>query len=283
VLQRMMSADSSKQSLKMWRVFNPAPFPGEDPKNPVERIAYAKGVEDAMRTLNPAGYAAHPLVAEDADEDYFLHLMSFRHIGQLWFGLMSEAYLAYLQRLDRQPTYDFVGNMLRYLQWQDGGRRGRRWILKSPAHVGNIEQLLKVHPKATFVYPRRDFLTVMASFCHTADSNLNGAILLSPEEIGTISLNAWRTEMQRFQATRDRLGDRLTITEMNYRDMLSDPIGSIRHILGVAGSPLTEQGEAEIRQWVADNPAGKHGVNTYTLDHYGLTERQVQDAFGEFE
>ena len=236
-----------------------------------------------MRTRNPTGYASHPLVAEDADEDYFMHVASFRHIGQLWFGVLSPGYLTYLQSLDRQPSYDYVTNLLRYLQWQDGGRRGRRWILKSPAHVGNVEQILAAHPRAVFVYPRRDFETVMASYCHTLESNLNGALEISGREIGAISMDAWRTEMKRFKATREKLGARLTLFELPYREMLADPIRSIGGILSMAGSPLTAQGEAEIRQWIADNPAGKHGINTYLVGQIWLTDRQVKDAFDEFE
>src|SRR5690606_6163617 len=44
VLQRMMSADPAMQSLKLWRLLNPAPFPGEAPGEPGGRLAFAEQV-----------------------------------------------------------------------------------------------------------------------------------------------------------------------------------------------------------------------------------------------
>jgi len=280
VLQRMMSADPAMQSLKFWRLLNPAPFPGEAASDPGGRLVFAEGVADAIRTGNPALHAAHPAVADDADEDWNLHHLTFQHVGHIYTGVPDPDYLAYLRTLPRLPTYRYVADLLRYLQWQDGGRRGRKWILKSPVHVGHLEEVLTFHPGATFVYPRRDFRTVVASFCNALEAAQQPHLTRSPAAIGRIALEYWVPEMHRFQQARARLGNRLKMIEVDYRDMLADPIRHIRTFYQQAGLALSDAGEAAIRAWIADNPAGKHGINQYSLERYELTEAMVDDAFG---
>lgn len=280
VLQRMMSADPAMQSLKLWRLLNPAPFPEErDGSNPSARMEFAEEITEAIRIHNPALHAAHPNVADDADEDWYLHHLTFQHVGQVYTGLPDLDYLAYLRIGSRQPSYLYVADLLRYLQWQDGGRRNRRWVLKSPVHIGNIEEILAAHPAATFVYPRRDFQTVVASFCYTLEVSLKPSLSLPPHDIGRITLDYWVEEMGRFQETRARLGERLKLIEVPYNDLLSDPITHIKGYFEQAGVAMTEAGEQAIRAWIADNPAGKHGINTYSLERYGLTPADIEQAF----
>src|SRR3546814_5295095 len=66
----------------------------------------------------------------------------------------------------------------------DGGRRGRRWVLKTPVHIGCLDALLTAHPRASFVYPRREFTTVVASFCHALEASANSTLAITPHKIG---------------------------------------------------------------------------------------------------
>jgi len=283
VLQRMLSADPAVQSLKLWKVLNPAPFADEQPENPEGRFAFAKQVADTTKTGNPLLFSAHPQFADDAEEDWFLHHLTFRHALNLCCGPFNREYLEYLRGQPRQPTYTYAGDLLRYLQWQDGGRRGRPWIMKSPAHIGYIEEILKVHPKATFVYPRRDFATVMASFCYTLEMSLTGVYPIDPRELGALSMDLWLHEMERFYDARRRLGDRLKLMEIPYLELLSDPIPHIGRIHRQAGRELDERGESAIEAWISNNPPNKHGKNVYSLDRYGLEKSTVEDAFAKFD
>lgn len=283
VLQRMISADPCKQALEFWRVLNPAPFPGEAHESPTARIAFAQAVEDETRRHNPLLFAAHPSLAREADEDWFIHQMTFQHVGNVFAGIVTPEYLAYLNSLPRLPGYRYVADVLRCLQWQDGGRCGRRWVLKSPIHMGCIEEMLAVHPGAVFVYPTRDLKTVMASYCHALQSSIGTSLAISPETIGSLSMAFWKAEMRRFHDARQRLGARLNLIEIPYKELMADPVEKICEIYRRAGDELAPDSERAIRSWIADNPAGKHGKNEYSLDTFGLTESMVEAAFSEFE
>ena len=283
VLQRMLSADPSMQNLALWRVLNPAPLPGEVPGEPVERRAIAKATEEAIRTYNPALFTAHPMIADEAEEDWFLHHLAFQHVGNVFWSLLSREYLTYLRTLPRLPTYRYVADLLRYLQWQDGGKRGRRWVLKTPVHIGCVDELLAVHPRATLIYPRREFTTVVASFCHALESSVGATLPITPQQIGELAMDFWPAEMRRFYETRRRLGSALNLMEVHYQDLLSDPIRHIRALYERAGTSLTAAGAQAIQSWLAHNPAGKHGRNVYELHRYGLSEHAVKSAFAEFD
>ena len=281
MFQRMMSANPEVQSLLMWKVMNPAPFPGEDLTGPVNRIAFAKAVEDHLRAEQPGLFAAHPMIADDAEEDWFLHHLSLQHVSS-YILAPSYEYLNYLRGLSRLPTYHYVADILRYLQWQDGGRRGRKWILKSPVHIGNIEEILACHPGAMFVYLMRDFETVVASNCNVTEEFVYKPNFrhYDPRDIGAITLDFWGEEMHRFREARLRLGSALNIVELPYQDVLRDPIRHIRHIFERSGNHLSTAGATSILNWIASNPQGKHGRSEYSLERYGLTGQMVEEKLG---
>lgn len=283
VLQRMISADPAMQNLALWRVLNPAPLPDELPGTPTARIAIAQATEDAIRVHNPALFTAHPMIAGEAEEDWFLHHLTFQHVGNVFWSLLSPEYLRYLRSLPRENTYRYVADLLRYLQWQDGGRRGRRWVLKTPVHIGCLDALLASHPRATFIYPRREFTTVVASFCHALESSVGTTLAITPRQIGELTMEFWTAEMSRFKEARQRLGDRLNLVEVHYQELLGEPIRHVRTLYQRAGTTLDERGEAAILCWLHDNPAGKHGRNVYQLERYDLDATSVAAAFAEFE
>lgn len=282
-LQRMMSADPNVQALYNWQTFNPAPFPGETLGDPSPRIAAARREAEKRKVENPALYAAHPFVAEDAEEDLWIHNLTYQQIANyVWAPL--QGYVDYLRTIPRINSYRYVADMYRFLQWQGGGSRGRPWLMKSPNHIGNIEEVLEVHPNTVFLYPQRDYKSVMASLCRLLELHHEVRMLpQDPHELGRVHLNFWSHELKRFKEARARLGDRLRILTMPYEDLLRDPMPYIREAYRMSGRELTPEGEAAIQTWRDQNPQGLHGKFEYEFERYGLTPQQIDDACGELE
>ena len=46
--------------------------------------------------------------------------------------------------------------------------------------------------------------------------------------------------------------------------------------------PYTDEEDAAIRRFRAENPKGKHGQHHYTLDEYGLDEDEVRERFRRY-
>lgn len=88
---------------------------------------------------------------------------------------------------DLAPAYAFEMHFLQHLQ--SGGRRGDRWVLKTPCHLMWLEALLKVVRDALFVRPTTVPASV-SSLMSTIRSAVSDAI--DPVAIGREQLDAWR-------------------------------------------------------------------------------------------
>jgi hypothetical protein len=123
----------------------------------------------------------------------------------------------------------------------------------------------------------------MASFCHALESSIAGVIDISPAKIGELAMDFWVDEMTRFFEARQRLGDKLQLMEINYQELLSNPIHHIRRLYDLADTSLSAESEQAILRWIGENPAGKHGKNIYSLEKYNLTSEQVDAEFSTFK
>jgi hypothetical protein len=57
----------------------------------------------------------------------------------------------------------------------------------------------------------------------------------------------------------------------------------VRRIYDYFRYPFDPRMEAGMQRWLAENPQGKHGKHRYDLAQFGLTEDQVQTAFGDYQ
>lgn len=278
--QRMLSADPNVQSLYTWQTLNPAPLPGEGPHDHHLRRGHALQLEEETRAHNADHFAAHAMLADDAEEDTLMHFMTFRSIQSFALAPANGDYIRWLRSQDRAATYAYIADCYRHLQWQGGGKKGRPWVMKSPQHMGCLDALLAAHPKATFIYLVRDYTSVFASTCRLFEVVYKDTFkALDPVALGRVQLDFWAHELQRLGEARRRLGDKLRLMELPYTDLIADPLGSARKAYAFAGLELTPEGERSIAAWVANNPQGKHGKHDYNITDYGVTTEQVAETF----
>ncbi|MDE0062267.1 MAG: sulfotransferase [Gammaproteobacteria bacterium] len=282
-MQRLLSAAPGTIALPLWMTQNPAPFPDEEPGNPAGRIAFARAIEEAQRANNPEFLASHERTAEQAEEDSDLLLFAIDYL-MVFIIHPSDALLDWLRERPRLPAYELQHMLLQYLQWQQGGRRGRRWILKNPGHIGQLDALSTVYPKATILHLHRDLRTVLPSYCQ-----LIRAIYLDlfddydPRRIGRQTLAYWGPEFRRHRAQREALRGRLNILDAPYRAVLEDAVGVAGAVFERAGMPITGQTEQALEQWQAENAQHRHGKPSYSMEEFGLDDEAILAAFGTFD
>jgi hypothetical protein len=241
----------------------------------------AEGYLNLVAMLTVTIRRAHAVLAEDADEDTLLHWMSCQSIHQFSLAPSAGEYVRGLRDFPQLPSYQFVADIYKYLQWQDGGKRKRRWVMKSPNHLGCLEEVLAVHPKASFIYLIRDYRAAFASMCKLMEVHYKNTFKdMQPEVLGSVLLEFWAREMRCHRQQRQRLGDRLRMLELDYRDLIADPLPSIGAAYQLAGMELTPAGETAIRHWLAQNPQGKYGKFEYDLARYGIRAEAIDDVFG---
>lgn len=280
-LQRVLSADPAVQRLDFWRTINPAPFPGEEPGNPRGRIEAAQLVEQTLATMFPGWMARHPMEALEPDEE--LHIMdgSFECVIS-WLFSRVPSYYAYISHCDPRPMYRHLHQQLQYLQWQDGGARGRPWIMKSPVHIGALPTLLETFPDAILVHCHRDLQKVIPSFASLIEEGRKiGSDRVDPVEIGRDMCEYWATSLDRYLVDRDRLPpDR--ILDFQFEEIRNDVLAVIRKIYDRAGRVLSAEAIAAFRDYEARRPEHHFGSYEYSAERYGYVPEQIDRRFAAY-
>jgi hypothetical protein len=280
-LQRVLAADPETQNMLYWRTTNPAPFPDEQPGQPTGRIEAAQAVEKMLAEQFPGWMARHPTEALEPDEE--LHLMqgSFECMIS-WLFARTPTYYAYIQQCDQRPMYRHLHAQMQYLQWQDGGARGRPWIMKSPVHTGALDVLLETFPDAVFVHCHRDVQKILPSIASLIEQARRiSSDAVDTKVLGDEMLDYWGTSVDRYLKVRAQLpADR--IMDVQFEEVVDDVVAVIRRIYARAGRELTADTAAILAEKERSQPAHHWGSYTYDAADYGYTPERINQRFAAY-
>jgi hypothetical protein len=102
-------------------------------------------------------------------------------------------------------------------------------------------------------------------------------------EIGREVTHRWTSGLERamqFRQSGPVAADRFV--DIHYRDLIRDPMASVRRIYTHFEIPLTEAAETRMRRFLAENPKDKHGAHRYTLSSFGLEPDDLIPRFKSY-
>jgi hypothetical protein len=279
-LHRALASGPQFQRLLLWQALFPAPWgpPGTDPD---PRVTITEQQLDALRARFPEMMAVHPVDAQAPEEEVLLLQLSFRTVGSPWV-CHGYSFIDWVVGQDQAPAYADLRRALQYLQWQDGGRRGRPWVLKAPIHLHALDTVLATFPKATVVHCHRDPHEVVPSTAQMQEvfHVTYGADHVGLEQLGRnalLSAHSWESNLaQRRNVDPDR------ILDVDYAEICSDVGAVVTRILASRGEHAGTEMLAAIDGWEEENPQYRHGRSTYSLERYGLTPNQIDEAFSTY-
>jgi hypothetical protein len=289
-MQRMLSAAPEVQKLYLWRMLNPAPIPnavggGIDARIDVVKAGESVG-SDSMEA-NADVMAGHEMTVMQVDEDTFLYDFT---LDQSIAGVM--AYAPYFtdnewaegapERESDLEGYRYARTVLKYLQWQDGGARGRPWILKAIPHLGHLDALLTCYPNATLIQTHRDPLIAVPSIAKVMHNLYDLSADVDKKFIGEAMLRWCRNLTERALDARDRLQLDARIYDVRYEDIRTNAMSVMRQAYHHADRELTQQAEEAMLGWEQDNEQGKRGAHTYSLEEFGLDDAQVKSELSDY-
>ena len=253
-LHRLLSCDPDHRAPRMWEVAYPPPAE-PDLRGDAgyltgdARIARATA---ALRTLHraaPALERLHPMAAGLAEECFGLLETSLLSHSFMFYADVS-SYLDWLDTRDEEDwraAYDIYAAQLRLLHWW---YPGRRWVLKSPVHLWNLDVLLHTFPLATVIQLHRDPANATHSFrslltayrqvmCKTADPVAIGAEVA---RYTCAALERAVTARRRFDASR--------FIDLEFADLISDPMTCVQAIYARIGAWLTPAAAAAMGRFM---------------------------------
>jgi Sulfotransferase family len=289
LLQRLLAADSRFHCAYGWEVVEAAPRLDHQFNDVDPRIAISEAREAKSRELAPDLFVIHPMYAREAEEEIvFLADAFLSHVPES--GAHLPHYRSWLDEQDFTPAYDYLHRMLQFLQWQKRQRLSarhwspKRWVLKSPAHLGYLDVLRAQFGDVHVVHMHRDPRATISSGA-SLNSTLHAmhADSVDRQRVGAQWLQRMGWTNDRAMAVRDgwaseKGGESARVTDISFDDAVADPIGQVARVYDAVDLPLTIEAETAMRLWLKERPR-EAARPAYALGDYGLSPAQVDERF----
>ncbi|HMI89146.1 MAG TPA: sulfotransferase [Polyangiaceae bacterium] len=280
ILYSIIAEDPAHRSPASWEIADPLPPPERATYDRDERIARTDRELDQFRKLVPGIDSIHPMGARLPQECLVIMAYDF-HSLQFELCFNTTSYESWYLAQDLRPTYRFHREFLQVL----GARApGDRWVLKSPQHLASLDALLSEYPDALIVQTHRDPVKVLPSV-----SSLHYALraatsdALDPCAIGREQSRLWLESLSRAVKARDRLPQHAAqFIDVQFQDILRDPMAVVRRIYRHFEMPLTGEAERRMTTFIAANPRDKHGTHRYTAAMFGLDADEIRREFDDY-
>ena len=276
---RLLAADPNHTAMLWWEGRYPAMLNGESKGDPRERMNLGKAEVEAVMQASPEALTIHPWDYKGADEEILLleHTF-FSTVPESFMRLPS--YSKWVESQDHIHAYAQLKIMLQYLQWQNPGRESKRWVLKSPHHLGFIDKLLEVFPDAKVIQTHRDPHKTVPSFCSMC-ANLFEPLTNSYDknEIG----EHWANKLAKVLNHCMRISNTnaKNFINLEFNKMIKDPIAEMNEVYNFIGEDFSDQAENAMKAWKEEN---KHemGAHQYSLEEFGLQSSFIDINFEKY-
>jgi hypothetical protein len=267
-LHELLTQDADYRAPRVWEVMVPVEAMEPDRGWRDTRVWKTAACLWCFRCLVRQADAIYPLRARTPQE--CVAIQSYTLMAEEFVtSCRVPGYQAFLRASDLRPVYEWQKRFLQHLQ---GPHPGKRWLLKSPDHVFGLDALFSVFPDALIVQTHRDPLEVLRSMIHLA-SVLQG-LYARPgcrEALAERESQALFSAMERFVQFRDaHPGLENQFVDVNYTELVADPLAVIRRIHGQFGIPLTETTVAKMRQLARSRARYPGRQSVPTLAEAGL-------------
>ena len=277
---RLLASDPNHTAMLWWEGRYPALLPGEKRGDIEARMELGKAEVDAVVAASPEALDIHPWDYKGADEEILLLEHNFLStVPESFMALPS--YSEWIEEQDHTLAYEDLKKFIQYLQWQNPGREKKRWVLKSPHHLGFIDKMISVFPDAKIIQTHRDPIKTVPSFCSMC-ANLFEPLTTNFDKvfIGKHWSNKLTRALNHCMNISEQHPD--NFLDLEFLNMIKDPIDEMKKIYEFIGEPFGEKTEVAMEAWREEN---KHemGAHKYSLEEYDLTESQINDNFAKYQ
>jgi len=230
-LHELLAQDTDNRAPLVWEIMSPLPACARC------RIWRTAASLWCFRRIAPQADSVHPIRATTPHECVAIH--SYTMLSREFVTTFrASAYEAFIDTIGFDPAYAWEKRFLQYLQWR---QPKRRWVLKAPDHMFNMEALLRVFPDAAIVQTHRNPLEVLESSSQLTD--VVQRTFAHPQERREIGVREARVlaegldRITRFREGHPELEDRFA--DVNYDELVSDPLKTVGRLYRELDLPLT--------------------------------------------
>lgn len=280
ILFDLLAQDPDLRPPLTWEVDAPWPVPQPDTYADDPRIAQTQANLDMSEQIVPGLLTFHPMGALVGQECVRIWAAQFcSMIFSVQYRLPTY-YRWLLRDADHRNAYRYHRIFLQHLQSGVSGQ----WLLKSPAHLWQLDALVAEYPDALIVQTHRDPLNVISSIAALTTyvrrlasdhSDIAECAQQSREEI--------LVGLERSMAIRDSgVLAPGQVVDVQFADFIRDPFATIGDLYAALGRDLTPVAERRMRDFLAAHP-GDGGGARYTWADTGLDAAEVREQVSAYQ
>ena len=277
-LHKLLSMDPQFQTLERWLTEAPMVRPPRERWESVPAYRASVANLEAFFAAMPQMRKAHDMVADEPDECLEVLRQSF-----VSNRMASSAYVpSYDHWFLQQSEHDSYLRYADVLRLIGADEPEKRWLLKNPGHLVQIDELLHVMPDACVIQTHRDPVKAIASLCstlHMSHQMFEGAAARA-DVIGPRECAYWQQGLHRTAAARQVRGGQFF--DADHRDFVADPLRVVKAIYEHFGLSLSALAEQRMQRWIEAPTTSKHGEHRYRLEDFGLSARALQQQFADY-
>ncbi|MBB4859394.1 hypothetical protein HNO88_002723 [Novosphingobium chloroacetimidivorans] len=276
-LHRLLAIDERFQGLQTWLLDSPMPRPPLEtwPHHPQFRKTEAQ--LEAQYAAAPGRRAAHHRAAEEVHEDCMLMRQSF--VSNLWCSAWSApTYDAWWQAQSEAEAYKHLHRCIQLIGSNDPGKR---WLLKNPGHIENLDLLFAVFPDAKVIQTHRDPAKAVTSLVsllmqlhpvmEEGRAEQRGAIMMRRETA------KWAKAVAKAERVREQHPGK--VLDVVHADFHADPMAVIESIYAFIGMDIPDTLRPALLQRIEEKPELAHGTHRYAIADYAMTPEEAREPF----
>ncbi len=280
ILYDLLAQDPDLRAPLTWEVDAPCPVPQPETYHNDPRIAQTQASIELSEQIIPGFLAFHPMGALVGQECVRITASEFTSMIYSVQYRLPSYYRWLLYEADHAGAYRFHRIFLQHLQ---SGVPGQ-WLLKSPAHLWQLDALLAEYPDALIVQTHRDPLNVISSIAALThhlrrmasdESNIAECAAQSYEEI-VVGLDR---EMAMRDSGAVPAG---RVIDVQFANFMKDPWSTISGIYQKLGRELRPNIAQKMRDFLAAHPADG-GRGRYTWSDTGLDAGEVRERVSAYQ
>jgi hypothetical protein len=276
--QRLVGQSPQLTTTYFWELFSPIPVAGEQVGEPVARRKIGDDVVASWSKNMPEYIGIHPLDSSYCEEDIWLMDRGFNsYTYNIHFNIPG--YHDWMLSQDHTKVYEEFKIWLKLLQHQSPGRKGKKWLLKNMHHplTCNLPLMFKMFPGAKAIQTHRKMNEAITSLCSVQSLHIrtSGTTSFDKKEIGPRLIEQYLKATHHMMTVHREMPSG-TFIDIQYRDLVADPIGQFRRVLEGMRLAVSEDDLKAASDWMAKNGRGTHPPHLYKPEDYGLTSNQLE-------
>lgn len=289
-LSNIMASDSRLRSLSFWE--SNAPIPSrenianngsalDESSDDMRAEAGEQAMAD-MHALLPMAKLMYDISFDDAMEE-----LCFMAMAGCPLMYMPQVYTPewnhwFYNELNPASMYDVLKRSLQALNFLQGHEK--RWVLKTPHHLGFLPELCKTFPDAHLIVTHRDPASSTVSNAtmnayafretHSKPDPQHGyqvAIDMADGMIGGLVRDIDNVEFE-------------SVIHIQFHEYMADVMGTLESIYKSVDLPFTEQAHNELKGYIDEHPRGRHGGKLgYNPERdFGVTRDQLRERYQSY-